>query len=217
MPAIVLLRHGQASFGAADYDQLSDVGRVQAAVAGDALAARGLRDPVMCSGDLTRQVDTAAIAGERMGLTADPAVDPRFNEYDHIGLVLQDLPDDEAPALGDTVAFQAHLDVALTRWIDADAPDGWRAFAGGAIAAVTELATSLPAGRDAVVATSGGVIAAITAHLLGGGAPTVVALNRIAVNAGLTTLLAGRGGLTLLTFNEHSHLSGDQSHLRTYR
>lgn len=217
MPAIVLLRHGQASFGAADYDQLSDVGRVQAAVAGEALAARGLRDPVLCSGSLSRQLDTATIAGQRMGVTADPTVDPRFNEYDHIGLVLQDLPDDSAPVLGDTVAFQAHLDVALTRWVEADAPDGWRAFAGGAVQAVSELAASLPAGRDAVVATSGGVIAAIGAHLLGAGAATVVALNRITVNASLTTLLAGRGGLSLLTFNEHNHFAGDASHLRTYR
>ena len=40
MAVVYLVRHGQASFGAADYDVLSDAGRRQAAVLG-----RGARAP----------------------------------------------------------------------------------------------------------------------------------------------------------------------------
>ncbi|MFF0201394.1 hypothetical protein [Streptomyces sp. NPDC005017] len=45
----------------------------------------------------------------------------------------------------------------------------------------------------------------------------VVALNRVAVNASVTTFVAGASGTTLLTFNEHAHFAGDRRHMLTYR
>ena len=113
--------------------------------------------------------------------------------------------------------FQAVLDRALGHWVADDATDGWQAFSGGAVAALHELVDTLDPGRDAIVATSGGVIAAIAAHLLRAGPETVVALNRVVVNAGFTTLLAGRSGLSLLNFNDHAHFTGATASLRTYR
>lgn len=216
MPTITLLRHGQASFGAADYDALSDLGREQAAVAGAELARRALRDPLVVCGTLSRQRDTATEAMSAMGLDGEPVVDGRWDEYDHVGLVgaYAAAAGDEAPT--DTRSFQAVLDTALAEWIGADDEGGWRAFAGGAVAALEDLAGGL-GGRDAVVSTSGGIIAAIGAHLLGGDARTVVALNRVVVNAALTTLLVGRTGLTLVSFNDHAHLLGDRVAMRTYR
>src|SRR5919112_809761 len=62
MPIVLLVRHGQASFGAEDYDRLSDRGRVQAEATGRWLAARGLRRPVAVHGTLRRQRDTALLA-----------------------------------------------------------------------------------------------------------------------------------------------------------
>ena len=55
------------------------------------------------------------------------------------------------------------------------------------------------------------------AALLAAGGPTVVALNRVVVNAGLTTLLVGSSGVNLVTFNDHAHLAGEHADLRTYR
>jgi hypothetical protein len=72
----------------------------------------------------------------------------------------------------------------------------------------------LEPGQDAVVFTSAGVIAAVCADLLGAGAAGLVAFNRVAVNGAVTKLAAGRTGLALLTFNEHSHVDGEQL---TYR
>jgi broad specificity phosphatase PhoE len=221
VPTITLLRHGQASFGAADYDDLSDLGRTQAAVAGAELARRRLRDPVVVCGTLRRQADTATIAMGEMGLSGDPVVDDRWDEYDHIGLVGAFVADSaegtaQATALDDPRAFQRALDAALAAWVAADEPDGWRGFAEGAIAALTDLARSLE-GRDAIVSTSGGVIAAIGSHLLGVAGEAVVPLNRVVVNGALTTLLVGRSGVSLVTFNDHAHLSGEASELRTYR
>src|SRR5215475_10141502 len=59
MGVLLLVRHGQASLGTADYDRLSDVGRRQAQVTGARLARTDLTvDRVICGG-LTRQRDTA--------------------------------------------------------------------------------------------------------------------------------------------------------------
>jgi broad specificity phosphatase PhoE len=43
MASIYLIRHGQASFGSANYDQLSTLGQRQADVTGEFLSAIGLK------------------------------------------------------------------------------------------------------------------------------------------------------------------------------
>ena len=217
MGQIVLLRHGQASFGADDYDVLSDLGHRQAEVVAAALAGRELRDPLAVSGTLRRQIDTLSPVAAALG-TGVTEPDPRWNEYDHIGLVQEFVhADSVAEVTADSTAFQRRLDEALATWVRADAPDGWAAFAGGAVAALEDLVETLGRGRDAVVATSGGVIAAVVAHVLGGGAEAVVALNRVTINAGLTTLLSGGSGLSLLAFNETAHLGTRSDGLVTFR
>ena len=55
MSELLLIRHGQASFGSADYDALSQLGLRQAALVGDYLVASGHRlDGIYC-GTLKRQ------------------------------------------------------------------------------------------------------------------------------------------------------------------
>ena len=136
-------------------------------------------------------------------------VDPRWDEYDHMDLLKRYVrPDVPAPASSREV--QGLLDFALLAWVEHGDSGGWPAFAGGAQDALRDLVAQLEKGQDAVVFTSGGIIAAICAGLLGGGAETVVALNRTAVNGAVTKLAAGSSGTSLLTYNEHSHLdAGD--------
>jgi len=206
MPMVLLVRHGQASFGEGNYDRLSDLGRRQAETIGRAAALRGLRQPVAAHGTLHRQRDTARLALASADLTGEPRVDPRWNEYDHLDLVRRYAAEHEPPAPRTSREFQVLLDAALTRWVEHGAEGGWSAFAGGVTGALHELCTALEPGHDAVVFTSAGVIAAACAGLLGGTAETVVALNRVAVNGAITRLVVGRSGTSLLTFNEHGHL-----------
>ncbi len=210
MPVVLLVRHGQASFGADDYDVLSEAGRRQAEVVGAELARRGLRDPVAVAGTLRRQQDTARLALPGAALQ----VDGRFDEYDHLGL-LQRYPSD-GPADGSSRSVQVLLDAALRAWVD-DADGSWPAFTTGAADALRDLVAGLEPGRDAVVLTSGGVVAAVCAGLLGLGASGVVALNRVTVNGGITKLVVGRGGTSLVAFNDHAHFEGAARDLLTYR
>jgi broad specificity phosphatase PhoE len=233
MPTVLLIRHGQASFGTAEYDRLSALGIQQAEETGYSLRRRGVRPDRAVTGSLLRQRDTATACLPTAGFGAAPTVDARWNEYDHVSLV-RDLPAvagpdgpggpvDPAP-LEDVSAraFQELLDIALLRWIgregDEVAPESsWAAFANGANAALDELFTALGSGGTAVVFTSAGPIAAVGARLLGLPPAGIVALNRVAVNGAITKVVRGRSGTSLVTFNDHAHFDGERSKLLTYR
>jgi broad specificity phosphatase PhoE len=209
MPAIYLLRHGQASFGTDDYDVLSPLGERQAAVAGEALARRGLRRPVVISGGLRRQRDTAAIAAAALG--AEPSgIDARFDEFDAHAAVDAHLGGPGATDGMSSSDFQRHLDVVMATWMDTG-DERWRMFTDDAMAGLSELAESLPTGSDAVVATSAGVTAVIAGRLLGADSAGVIAMNRVSVNASITTVVAGARGLSLVSFNDHAHVLDDRS------
>lgn len=239
MPVVHLVRHGQASFDRATdadgpaYDVLSETGWRQAALVGTALAARCPKPTVLVSGTLRRQSDTAVIAARTAGWDATARHDPRWNEYDHLGVLRRHGPDGAVPDSADT--FQAALDAALRAWIDADATttddatdtgdatpaagatigETWSGFTARVRSGLTDLLDDLGSGDTAVVFTSVGVVAAVGAALLGLGTDGYVALNRVQVNASVTTVVHGRSGTSLLTFNDHAHLLGAAA--RTYR
>jgi broad specificity phosphatase PhoE len=214
MPAVYLVRHGQASFGTADYDVLSDHGRRQAARAGGELARRGLASPVVVSGSLARQRDTAAIVAAELAV-ADVAIDARLDEFDAHAAVDAALGGPGASSALDSSQFQVHLDEVLHRWMSTGDP-AWTVFADGAWAAIVDLGATLGRGESAVVVTSAGVTAAIAGRALGCGADGVIAMNRVSVNASITTMVSGGRGWSLVTFNEHGHLLHEPG-LRTNR
>ena len=58
MGTLYLVRHGQASFGAADYDQLSDLGRRQSERLGRYWRERGITFDAVLTGTLRRHAQT---------------------------------------------------------------------------------------------------------------------------------------------------------------
>lgn len=214
MPVVLLVRHGQASFGSDDYDVLSDVGREQSRVVGSELARRALRSPVVMCGSLLRQRDTAEIALSFANLDAAPGTDARWDEYDHLDLLKRYVAEDAAHD-GTSKGVQVLLDQALAAWVS-DPHGDWASFSGGAMDALQALVDSLAPGQDAVVFTSGGVIAAVASTLLGVGPAGVVALNRVTMNGAITKLVVGSGGISLVAFNDHAHFE-DRRDLVTYR
>ena len=208
MGAILLIRHGQASFGTADYDVLSPAGEHQARRLGAALAARGIRPDSVISGAMRRQrASAAALAGEA-GWPVKVSVDAAWDEFELSGLV---------PAMSagqqprDREAFQDALEAGMHRWAGATgAPRTGESFADFAARAESGLAAAAeqqPRGATTLVVTSAGVIGWLAASLLGAGVEQWVRLNRVCVNTGVTTLISGRRGISLVAFNDHSHLS----------
>jgi broad specificity phosphatase PhoE len=219
MGAIYLVRHGQASFGAADYDRLSERGFAQSAVTGVELRRRGVRFSQARMGSLSRQRDTAATVLAELGGGLVAKEDPRWNEYDHVDIAAHHAGGIEQG--DDSRAYQAALDGALTNWVEAgeDGPcaETWPAFLARVRGALEDLAALLGKGEHAVVFTSGGVIATVCGALLGTPEAGLLKMNRVTVNAGITKLVSGRGGITLLSFNEHPHFEADGAGLLTYR
>lgn len=229
MAVVHLIRHGQASFGAAEYDELSELGRAQSRTLGAALARRRVRIDRALAGSLRRQRDTATLCLAAAGLGGRPedvGIDDRFNEYDHLSLVEYHrqrdgtLPDVDVNA-GSPRAFQVRLDAALNQWIQgAETPPGtptWAAFSDRVWGGLHEVLAELGRGGSAAVFTSGGVITAICARLLGLTPAGCVAIHRVVVNAGVTKVIRGRGGTALISFNDHAHFDGDAADQLTYR
>jgi broad specificity phosphatase PhoE len=215
MPAVLLIRHGQASFGTADYDVLSPAGELQAKVLGEELRRRAVPVHAVWSGTLRRQLATAASATSAAGVDLEVRQDARWNEYDHLGLV------PEGQSVDPAQRFQELLDAALRTWLSSGSAitgsGTWESFSGGAFAALTEVFDGLPSGASALVFTSAGVIAALCARLLGLPPEGFLALNRTMANASITKVVRGRSGVTLLSFNEHAHFEGDRRELLSYR
>jgi broad specificity phosphatase PhoE len=227
MPTVLLVRHGQASFGAADYDVLSDVGRRQAEIVAASLAGRGYRPTRLVCGSLRRQHETAAAFGAQAGAPALDT-DARWDEYNADEVLRHHSPSAvrlEGEAAGGERAvsnrgFQAILEPALDAWIDsADGPasPNWADFSAAAPAALADLGTGLSAGETGVVVTSGGAIAVVVGTILGAPAQVFGRLNRVLVNASVTKLALGSTGTNVVSFNDHSHLEQVDRALVTYR
>lgn len=225
MPTIQLIRHGQASFGGPDYDVLSDGGRMQSLLVARELAGREARVELIVSGSLRRQLETAEPSASL--LERDVLVDARWNEYD-MDDILSHHSSTEArahqPPDGEPISpaeFQDVLEGALAAWIDAGpaspARESWPAFAGRITTAVGELAAELPSGSTGLVFTSGGVVGALCSAALRYPDQSLLAFNRVSVNTGITKLVTGRRGLTLVSFNEHGHLERTNPPLISYR
>src|SRR5689334_5584389 len=80
MSELFLIRHGQASFGAADYDELSELGHRQARWLGEYFREREIVPQYVVTGTLKRHRQTldAIAAGLGMPLAADS--DAGWNE-----------------------------------------------------------------------------------------------------------------------------------------
>lgn len=234
MGEVYLVRHGQASFGAADYDQLSPRGEEQGRILGRWHQQQGLGIDAIALGGLKRHRQTAeAWAAERSGAPA-PAlwtVDPGFDEYDHREMLMRAHPEakDEAGLkrwLAESApsrdAFQQIFAAAMARWMsgqhDDDYRESWPSFHGRCIGALEALVARAGSSKRLMVFTSGGTISAIVQSLLDLPALRVAELNWSLVNGGVTKLFYQGSRLSLSSLNNYSHFeqTGDAGFI-TYR
>lgn len=233
MATIYLVRHGQASFGADDYDVLSPLGVAQAETLGRALAPRLPTVDLVVTGAMRRHRETAAACLGAMGAGVAAGAgasleDAGWNEFDHDAVLAV-----HEPRYRDRGAWMASLGPdpgeamrrtygdAMARWIGGahdGYPETWSAFRARAEAALATLVARLGRSRTALVFTSGGPIAAIAGALLGVPEDARLHIAGQLVNAGVTKLVAGARGVRLSTLNDHAHFDGPTvaPGLRTY-
>src|SRR3990167_2806924 len=87
MGNLYLVRHGQASFGAADYDNLSELGQRQSVRLGEYFAAKGLQFEAVIVGTLRRHAQTSAGIAQGAGLAQQALEWAGLNEYNHSAVI----------------------------------------------------------------------------------------------------------------------------------
>lgn len=226
MGSIYLVRHGQASFGSANYDVLSELGWRQAQRLGtywrqgEDRPRAGFRPhfEAVYTGTLTRQVQTWQGIAQGAGVSTEQAVQRRaLNEYSVAALIEAAHPEplekSREPA---AYARRLHaLRMGLTGWIQGNLePQGLPSYAQFRqdVMAVLEEARTRHRG-DVLVVTSAGPIAAVLAHLLQTPAAATAELNIAYRNAALTELAFDRRGYRLMGVNALPHLQS-QAHRR---
>jgi broad specificity phosphatase PhoE len=236
MATIYLVRHGQASFGAEDYDRLSQTGWHQGQVLGRWLAATAVQPDVIFGGSLRRHRETVeAVAGGFCAGLPAMQVAPGFDEFDHVALIQRHRPQwqdhrvmsrDLAASAAPAKLFQVEFVAAVQRWasgrFDHEYAESWPGFKARVVAALDE-AILYAAGKDLLVATSGGPIAVIVQALLDLSDERTLDLNSMIANTSVTRVLYSSRGRdsgsqrSLAVFNNYSHLEAEDPDLVTFR
>lgn len=201
MSRIFVVRHGEASWESADYDQLTDKGHAQARAVGAELAARGVQPDVVISGTLRRHRETMAGLLEGAGW-ADRAEevleDDRWNELDADDIVKVHSGEHETmtgalahySGQGASGEFDVMFGMAMLQWFEGKGEhvESYESFTARVGAALDDLVGGLAPSAQAVVVTSGGVGNSIASMVLGGGAETWMRIFGSFPNTGIMRL-----------------------------
>ena len=219
MSLVLLVRHGQASWGQADYDRLSEVGVRQSKTLGADLASRGVEPTLVVRGSMRRHRETAEAVVAGAGWSVDVGEDAGWDEFDHLSTLDGSLPFGHVEGESDAERVR-RFNAAIDRWAsgrhDGEYAETFPAFRARVEAAAARVVEGLGPRETAVVLTSGGPVGWTAARLIGGGVTVWPALSRVMVNTSVTKMLVGSSGTSLVTFNDHSHLDATPD-LITYR
>jgi broad specificity phosphatase PhoE len=216
MGILLLVRHGQASFGTDDYDVLSETGWEQSRLLGRWLREHGVVPDAVIRGGLRRHRETAEAIG-----WPDAAIDEGWDEFDHLNVVTTaGLPATQL----DRREFQRAFEAATARWAagghDDEYAESWPGFRARVRSAFHAAAAQAGPGRTVAVVSSGGTIASVCADLVDPAGEDAAharmwdRFNTVLANSSFTRVVIGSTGTRLLAFNEHPHLRRDEV---TYR
>ena len=210
MGTLYLVRHGQASFGAADYDQLSPLGTRQCHALGRWLGAQGLQFEAVLRGSLRRHVQSLSALAEGHGAVPDALEWPGLNEYDSAALVKAfhsgPMPPHDTPE-----GYRQHFRIlreSLLAWMAGTIePVGMPPYADWAVGiqAVMDHVRSHYSG-NVLVLSSGGPISTAVAGVLGAPPATSIELNLRIRNSAVTELAFTPKRHSLVVFNHLPHL-----------
>lgn len=158
MTKLVLVRHGQASFGEEDYDKLSTLGHQQSEWLGFFLRAKGYRFDRIVQGSLRRHKETT----DRIlsaGYTVQPDTDERLNELEYDVLERDYLMSTGAKPANNREDFLHAFPAIFEGW--SEGRFGQAHFSHEAFEARIHAALDDVKGGSTLFVTSGGVIGTI--------------------------------------------------------
>ena len=212
MAELYLVRHGQASFGAENYDELSTCGGRQSHWLGEYFAQMKLEFDRVVIGTMRRHEQTAdAILAGMRGLDVEVVQDAGLNEYDFRALFAALGEDGSGPgssAESSKTSFYKHLKKALQLWsedrLPGPVPETWQQFQTRVERA--RLAIQRAGGKRVLVVSSGGPIAVFTQQILQAPAAAAIALNMQIRNSSVCQYVFNDTAMSLVSFNSLPHL-----------
>lgn len=234
MAQLVVVRHGQASLFAADYDVLSDRGIEQATRLGAHLRITGMRFAAAFTGPARRQRDTARWAGGDEPPWPELVVVPELDEHDSFAMISHVVPQLQSdPEIGPLAArfssrpsgpesaepaeagargatFQLLFEAVMKKWLrsELDAPEleAWPSFRERVQRGLEHALDGAEKGDKRIVFTSVGPIAVMLQHALGLDDVRAFETAWRIRNASITTFVVRGREVTLDSFNALPHL-----------
>jgi broad specificity phosphatase PhoE len=220
MATIMMVRHGQASFGSDNYDQLSPLGQRQADLMGEYFRDTGVTFDVAYSGQLSRQCETAQRVLASQPKNVEHKIDARFDEVrndEQVDILLPILTESEPrlaklmeSALQDSKHYQKIIEAVFTHWVTRTTPhpdiQSWEAYSSGVMSGISDVMREEGGGKTVGIFTSGGTIATATALVLGVSADLVYRFYEPVINCSVTQFFYSGDKISLSHFNDHSAL-----------
>jgi broad specificity phosphatase PhoE len=211
MGTLYLVRHGQASFGADNYDKLSELGMRQCVRLGEYFRHKGVRFDAALVGTLQRQVESLAGIAQGLEWTPEPLSWPGLNEYDSKAVVEaihpEPLPRPDSPEL-----VRHHfrlLREGLAGWMAGTArPAGmpsYAEFVGGVTGALDHVRQNHHE-KKVLLVSSGGPISTAVGQVLGMSPEATIELNLRIRNSSVTEFAFTPKRHMLVTYNTLPHL-----------
>jgi broad specificity phosphatase PhoE len=227
MATIHLVRHGQASFGAANYDQLSELGVQQCFLLGQWMRDTQQAVEHIVLGEMQRHRQSAKAFWEGYGTPDDLApahwrIEATLNEFDHEQVFRVSHPEfTESGTLMEFLArqdqpravFERMFGKSLVRWMaganDIEYVESWSAFKERIGAAIDlfksdEFHARHP--KNTVVFTSGGPISVLCQQMMAIPDSHILTLLSVMLNSSVSKLIKSDGQLRLASINSIAHL-----------
>jgi broad specificity phosphatase PhoE len=214
MGTLYLVRHGQASFGADDYDVLSSMGQQQSERLGEYFKYKGIVFDAALTGTLNRQIQTFAGICRGMGMNLEASKHPGLNEYDAEAVIAaihtHKLEKPTSPEM-----YRNHfrlLKDGLAQWMaGVVSPRGmpsYTDFVGGITGVLDHIKTSYTG--NVLIVSSGGPIATAVGHVLGTSPEATIDLNLRIRNCSVTEFAFTPKRHMLVTYNTLPHLDAPE-------
>lgn len=214
MGILYLVRHGQASFGASDYDVLSSTGREQSVRLGEYFKYKGVSFDAALTGSLNRQIQTFAGICQGMDTTLDALSWPGLNEYDSEAVIASVHPHKLEKANAPEM-YRHHfrlLKDGLAQWMaGVVSPHGmpsYTDFVAGVTSALDHVRTSYDG--NVLIVSSGGPISTAVGQVLNTSPEATIELNMGIRNSSVTEFAFTPKRHRLVTYNTLPHLDAPE-------
>ena len=210
MGQLYLVRHGQASLGADDYDQLSALGAQQSQRLGEHWRAQGLQFDAVITGTLKRHAQTLQGIQQGLGSNHAPLLWPGLNEYDSEAVIRTV---QKGPLTKPTTpeGYREHFRLlrdGLTQWMaGVVSPQGMPTyvdFVKGVTSALDHVRQNHEG--NVLLVSSGGPIATAVAQVLRTSPETSIELNLRIRNSAVSEFNFNPKRHSLIAFNTITHL-----------